>query len=148
MKTAIENALVPLLPVITTALGTLLCALIAYAISFIKSKTKNAKAQAALDRLDQVMEDAVKATQQAVVSSIKPGDDMAKALADAKAAAIDSAKSHYGPQGIEELKKILGWDDSLLAKNMDTKVESKVHDLKLARTAAGAADSPDPTTNK
>ncbi len=139
MKPILDQLVVQLMPYVVTALGGLLCALVAYAISFLKSKTKNAKAQSALDRLDQVMEDSVKATQQKVVAAIKPGDNMTQAFADAKAAAIDSAKSHYGPQGIAELKKVLGWDDALLDKNLDTKVEAKVHDMKIETAAATPA---------
>jgi gas vesicle protein len=96
MKSILDQLGVQVLPLVETALGGLLCALIAMATAYIKSKTTNTKVQGALDRLDQVMEDAVKDTQQRVVSSIKPEDNMSQALADAKAAAIDSVKSHYG----------------------------------------------------
>lgn len=136
LKSIVDQLGVQIMPLVVTALGTLSCALIGMLTVYVKSKTNNTKVQGAMDRFDQVMEDAVKATQQSVVSSIKPGDNMTQALADAKASAIASAKSHYGEKGIEELKKILGWDDALLEKNMSVKVEAKVHDLKTETKAA------------
>lgn len=136
LKSILDQLGVQVMPLIVTSLGALLCALIGMLTVYVKSKTGNTKVQGAMDRLDQVMEDAVKATQQQVVSAIKPTDNMAQALADAKAAAIASAKAHYGEKGIEELKKILGWDDALLEKNMSTKVEAKVHDLKTETKTA------------
>lgn len=136
MKPILDQLVAQLLPIVVTALGGVLIAACGMAVAYLKSKTKNTKVQGALDRLDQVMEDAVKSTQQSIVSSIKPGDTAAQALADAKAAAIASAKSHYGAQGIAELKKVLGWDDILLEKNLSTKLESKVHDMKQSQAPA------------
>lgn len=148
MRQALEQAATQLIPPLVLALSGLLCALVAYASSYFKSKTKNVKVQDAIGRLDSVMEDAVRSAQQSVVSAIKPGDDLSQVLANAKTAALDSVKSHYGPQGITELKKVLGWDDTLLAKNLDTKLESKVHDLKLERslTSDTASNTIPPTT--
>lgn len=139
MRQEISQIIQQLIPPLLLALGSLLCVLVGFATNYIASKTKNTKVQQALARLDQVMEDAVKSAQQTVVSSIKPGDDMAKTLAEAKAAALASVESHYGPKGIDELKTVLGWDD--LEKNLSTKLEAKVHDLKMDKTAAGL-DSP------
>jgi hypothetical protein len=131
MRQALEQGVVQLLPTLVAVLGGLLCALIGYAITYLKSKTTNTKVLGALDRLDQVSEDAVKDAQQRVIGSLKPGDNMNQVLAEAKTSAIDSVKSHYGEKGIEELKKVLGWEDA--DKNLSTKIEAKVHDLKLER---------------
>ncbi len=133
MKAILAQLAVQLLPYVAAALGALLCILAKEASSYFKSKTTNTKVQGMLDRLDTVMEDAVKSTQQSVVDSIKPGDNLAQALASAKTAALDSVKSHFGEKGLEEVKNVLGWDSVLLEKNLSTKLEAKVHDLKLAR---------------
>lgn len=139
MRPALEQILQQLIPPLVVALSGLLCVLIGFATNYIASKTKNAKIQAALNRLDTVVDDAVKSAQQTIIGSIKPGDDLAKSLAEAKAAALASVESHYGPKGIDELKTVLGWDD--LEKNLSTKLEAKVHDLKMDKAAAGL-DSP------
>lgn len=131
MRQILEQEFTKLIPTILDAIGVLLCALIAYATMYLKSKTKNTKVLGALDRFDQVAEDAVKDAQQRVIGSIKPGDDLKQVLADAKVSAVDSVKAHYGEKGLEELKKILGWDD--IQKNLSTKIEAKVHDLKIEK---------------
>lgn len=143
MREALSQAVAQLIPPLIVALSGLLCALIAYATSYFRSKLKNTKIQDALDRLDQVAEDAVKDSQQRIIGSIKQGDNLPKMLLEAKSAALDSVMAHYGTKGIDELKKILGWDD--IAKNLSTKVEAKVHDLKLERAKAGVDDT---TPNK
>jgi len=136
MRQALEQAGASLIPLLVPIVGGLLSALIAYAITYIKNKTKNSTVLSALDRLDQVAEDAVKDAQQRIVSSIKPNDNLATTLAEAKTSAVDAVKSHYGAKGLEELKKVLGWDD--LEKNLSTKIEAKVHDLKMARDTVQA----------
>lgn len=140
MRQALEQGVVQLLPTLVAVLGSLLCALIGFAITYLKSKTKNAQVLGALDRLDQVTEDAVKDAQQRVVSSVKPGDNLNQVLTEAKASALDSVKSHYGEKGIQELKKVLGWDD--VQKNLSTKIEAKVHDLKLEKAKVTVTDVP------
>lgn len=136
MKMFLETLGAQLLPTLTTAIGAMICALLAYATAYLKSKTKNADVQAALDRFDQVSESAVKDAQQSVIEAAekKDGKTPDEVFTAAKAAALASIKSHYGEKGLSELKKIFGWDD--IDKNLSSMVEAKVHDLKLSRTAA------------
>lgn len=139
MRPALEQILQQLIPPLVVALSGLLCVLIGFATNYIASKTNNAKVQAALGRLDQVMSDAVKSAQQTIIGSIKPGDNLATTLSEAKAVALSDVKSHYGEKGIAELKKVLGWDD--VEKNLSTKLEAAVHDLKIERSASGVDDT-------
>jgi hypothetical protein len=139
LKTALEQAVAGVIPPLVIALGGMLCALVAYAISFIKSRTKNDKVAGALDRLNEVVSVAVKDAQQRIVGAIKPGDSLSAVLAEAKTTAIATIKSHYGEEGIAELKKILGWED--VDASLSNHVEAQVHDLKMDKAAAGL-DSP------
>ena len=59
MKTFLETLAAQLLPTLTVALSAALCALVAYATSYLKSKTKNINIAAAFDRFNQVAESAV-----------------------------------------------------------------------------------------
>lgn len=140
MRQVLEQAATQLIPPLMVALGGLLCALVAYATSYFRNKTKNAKIQEALDRFDLVAEDAVKDAEQRIIRAIKPGDDLGTVLLSAKAAAVESITSHYGDKGISELKKVLGWDD--IQKNISTKIEAKVHDLKAQKTQGSQAVPP------
>jgi hypothetical protein len=123
------QALSALLPLVVTLLGVLLTALTVY----IQSKVKSQRVNDALDRFDNVVMSAVKEVQQTFVDKLD--DKQPKSLEDAKQAAISAVKSHYGSKGIDELKKVLGWEDA--DKVLAMKIEEKVHDMKLERASAG-----------
>jgi len=137
MKTFLETLAAQLLPTLTVALSAALCALVAYATSYLKSKTKNINIAAAFDRFNQVAESAVKDAQQSVIDAAAKDTDPEVVLANAKAAALASIKAHYGEKGMVELKQIFGWD--VVDANLSSIVEAKVHDLKLERTAVTKA---------
>lgn len=126
----LEKSLIHVIPGLITLLSGLLSALIIYATTSIASRTKNEKVKEALDRLSGVVQDAVKDAQQRIIGAI-PADatNLEEVLVKAKLTAMDSVKSHYGEKGIKELKTVLGWDD--FEKNLSTKIEAAVHDMKL-----------------
>ena len=114
-------------PAVVTLLSVLVSALMAYATQWLRTKVKNDQINAILDRLMMATQVTVNALAQTVV------DDLKGAAADGKltpeeikgvqAKAIASVMVHLGPQGVKELKAIVGDDLNTLILNY---IESQV----------------------
>jgi hypothetical protein len=122
-------------------------------IDLINAKVKNEYLRGALARLDAHVFDVVKELQQVEVAQLK------EALADGvlspeekarlKKTALDKLKSYLGAKGLCELSEVLGFNEGALESFLGTKVESAVHDLRLAETAASSANpTPQPALSK
>lgn len=97
----------------------------------ISSKVKNEALQGILLRLDDSVETAVKSIFQSYVDTLKKEGKFDKsAQAAAKTAAIQDIKSYFGPKGLEELQKIMGWKAESVEEQLSNKVEAKISDLK------------------
>lgn len=129
------------------ALSPLLLALLGWTAArlgqFIAARVNNEYLRGVLLRLDDAVFAAVRELQQTVV------DDLKSASADGRLSQADKARlkqdalltirSHLGDRGLAELARVLGLDTGEINKLISTKVEAAVHDLKVARAAAGAA---------
>lgn len=124
LSTTGMQVLIALLPIFVGFLTVLMWMLVRY----IQSKTKNQLVKDALGRLGEVVEVAVKDVQQSFVSKLDTKDP--ESLKKAKDAALENIKSHYGEKGINELKKIFGWED--VNKALSSHIEAGVHNIKAS----------------
>jgi hypothetical protein len=115
-----------LAPVLVAALGWVFVRLAAY----IKAHTKNARVQGILLRLNDATFTAVSSLEQTVVTAAKESTSDGRLTVRSgevvKAAAMAAIKSHLGPQGIGELKAILGVQDADLDSFLSSRIESSV----------------------
>jgi hypothetical protein len=132
---------------IFVVLSPALAALLAWAstrlVQLITAKVKFEYLRGVLVRLDDVVFAAVREIQQTVVDDLKsnsPDGRLTPAQRDQlKQDVLAKIKSHIGMKGLAEIAKILGLDGVGLDNFIATKAEAAVHDLKVTRTAAGAA---------
>ena len=121
-------------PQLLDALGTLFLAALTWAsvrlAAYIYAHTKNARVQGILLRLNDAVATAVRSLEQTVVATAKASAgngqltcDIAKGVKDAAIAAI---KLHLGPQGIGELRAILGVKSEDLDTFLSERIESQV----------------------
>jgi hypothetical protein len=121
--TALQTILLPLFALVATWAGIRLQA-------WLKEKVKNERIEGILVRLETIVEAAVKEVAQTYVSNLT--EVTPAALEQARERALESIRSHLGSRGIEELKTILGLNDTGAAEKLVvTMLEAKVHDLKM-----------------
>lgn len=114
-----------LLPLVTMGI----IALIGVAIRALKAHTTNQNIRDFMDRLQLLSATVVQEVEQTIVKTL-PGNPTADDYKKAKDAAITSLKSHLGPRGLIEARKLLGWDEESLDKNLSSLIESYVHNVK------------------
>jgi hypothetical protein len=102
---------------------------------FVWVKLKNEWARAFLGRVYAEIDDAVKEVYQVYVDAIRARSADGKLTdaekSEAKAMAIESAKSNLGPKGIKRLLKVLGLNTGALDNWLGTKVEASVRNAKI-----------------
>lgn len=118
-----------LAPLLVALLGMLALRLRAY----VNAKVKNTTLQGILGRLDDAALLAVQEVEQTVVKRLDPTKPFADNAAAAKAAALDSLKTHLGQKGLDEAKGVLGLGQADLEKLLAGYVESKVHVVNQAQ---------------
>jgi ABC-type xylose transport system permease subunit len=116
-----------LMPFVVTLAGTL----IAQGVLWLKAHTKNASIKGIEERLGNLALTVVQETEQTVVSTL-PSSPTASDYLHAKQAALASLRLHLGTNGIDEIKKVMGWDDTSLELVLESYIESKVHVVKRA----------------
>lgn len=103
---------------------------------WLASKVKNERVRGILTRLEDLTFTVVKEMQQTVVDKLGDKADAAM-LAAARDQAIAVLKSHLGPQGLQEMEKVLGLENQdAVIKLIISYIESAVHSAKQARFAA------------
>lgn len=116
---------------LSLAFGSLVSALVAYAVMLIRSKVQNDNASAILVRLTHATELAVREVQQTTVKQLKKAAKDGKLTEDeldeARSAAAKSVKGYLGPKGIGELKKVAGDDLEVILKRA---IEAQVNKMK------------------
>lgn len=117
------TALLGLAPLLLVLLGSLATRLHA----LINAKVKNTTLSGILNRLDDAALVAVQSVEQTVVSKLDPSKPLGDNAAAAKAAAITELKTHLGQKGLDEIKSVLGIDDTSLDQVLVSYIESKVH---------------------
>jgi hypothetical protein len=127
------QALEALQPLILAGL-TYLAATLALAI---RNKVKNAYLQETLVRLNDTAFDVVMEFEQTMVNeyreAAKDGKLDAEEVAEIKAHALGKLKNHFGPKGLDELRKILGFDSQKkFDEFLSGKLESQLRQMKDA----------------
>jgi hypothetical protein len=110
---------------------TLFATLIAQAIGWLKAQTKSAKVKSIEERLGNLAVTVVQETEQTILS-VLPSSPSVADYRKAKQAALASLRLHLGPKGIDEIKQVMGWDDTSLEAVLESYIESKLHMLKHA----------------
>lgn len=118
-------------------------------VNLIAQKVKNEEVKGILQRLDTISFDVVKELMQVSVDAAKKAADdgkVPKEVAEAAGkAALDKIKSYLGPDGLEKLKAILGFNtdpataDAKLDSFLTTKIEATVHSVKMEKAASVSA---------
>ena len=116
-----------LMPFVVTLLGIL----IAHGVIWLKAHTKGARMQGIEERLGNLALTVVQEIEQVVVSKL-PERPTALDYEHAKQAALASLKLHLGPKGIDEIKKVMGWDETSLELVLESYIESRVHAVNQA----------------
>lgn len=108
---------------------------------WIDAKVKNEKVRGVLNRLDDAAVKVVQDVAQRGVGALDVSKSAKFNAGAAKAAAMESLKTHLGGDaGAAELKKVLGLpDDKAVADVMSTAIESSVLDLKRTAPAKNGA---------
>jgi predicted XRE-type DNA-binding protein len=108
----------------------------------ITARVDNEYLRGVLLRLDDAVFAAVRELQQIVVDDLKSTSTDGRLTQADKARikqdALLTIRSHLGTNGLKEVATILGLDNGEVNKLISTKIEAAVHDLKMARVAAGA----------
>jgi hypothetical protein len=121
-----------LLPFIATLIGIL----IVHVIAWIQAHTKSTKIQDIEFRLGRLAQTVVEEIEQVVMSTL-PDKPTLQDYLHAKQAALASLRLHLGPKGIDEIKKVMGWDDTSLEMVLESYIESRVHFMKPLNGTAG-----------
>lgn len=100
------------------------------AANLINANTKNAYLRGVMLRLNDATLTAVREVQQVYVSTLKAGPLSVDQATRAKAAALDSVKSHLGARGLVELAQVLGLDGTAVDRLLGAKVEAAVAEIK------------------
>lgn len=139
---AIITAVLPLFLAGLTYLSKLL-------VNLIGQKIKNEEVKGILQRLDAISFDVIKELMQVSVDAAKKKADeggLPKEVAEAAGkAALDKIKSYLGPDGLEKLKAVLGFNtdpataDAKLDAFLTTKIEATVHSVKVQKAASVSA---------
>jgi hypothetical protein len=127
-------------PQLIEGIGAVFAAIVTMACyrlsGYIKAHTKNARVQGILLRLNDATFTAVSALEQTVVATAKAqtasGMLTRSAASAVKAAALENIKTHLGPQGLGELKAILGVQDVDLDAFIAARIESSVLTMPVA----------------
>jgi hypothetical protein len=120
-----------LLPFIATLIGIL----IGHCIAWIQARIKSVKIQGIEFRLGRLAQTVVEEIEQVVISKL-PDKPTVQDYLHAKEAALASLRIHLGPKGIEEIKQVMGWDDTSLDMVLSSYIESHVHFMKPNNGAA------------
>jgi len=111
----------------------LLAWLSASATRWINSKVKNEYLRGALERLNDAVYTAVKASEQTLVKELREAAKDGKITKDEaeeiKKRAVDSAKAYIGDKGMAELKRVI--DPAAIEKLIEDKIEAYLLDRKM-----------------
>jgi len=120
-----------LVPVLATALGTVLIALANNASSYLKQRTNSNILKRYISLLDSVVVDVVRGLNQSTVEAIKAAAEDGKLTKEEitmiSAQALESVKNILGVRGIEVLRLVFEDLDALIA----TKIERAVGEAKI-----------------
>lgn len=136
VATAWQSVLTSVLTALATALVPLIGLLGVKLHNLIAAKVKNEQLRGMLERLAGEATKVVQSVAQQGIAAVDPSKSPKANGEAAKAAALASLKASLGgDKGLVEMKKVLGLpDDKALGDVLSTAIESKVHEMKVAKS--------------
>lgn len=120
-----------ILPVLGTAIASLISWLLWQAVAWLKAKVHDASFHCAMEKLARTTEDAVLEAQQTTVKTLrKEGAWTRDTALQVRDQVFDVVRRHLGPKGWAELKGCLGTTDQVLEGRVHTMIEAAVAKLK------------------
>ena len=120
-----------ILPVMGTAVGSLLTWAMYQGIGWLKGKSHDARFHCAMDKIGSLTEAAVLEASQTTVKRLRAADKWgANTAAGVRSDVVDVVKRHLGSKGWAEVKSCLGQSNEVIEGMIRTQIEAQLAKLK------------------